>query len=124
MEEKEGRLQAILRLVGLIALAALGILIVVTLIGWFLGWRSAAQFGNGFLLGGIAAIALGVLSTMGGWGLTRDATYLYAQSASQQSLQERTGQSLRDSLRSYNLGIVTLGAGILCILLGSLIQTL
>jgi amino acid transporter len=124
MEKREGRFQAILRLVGLIALVVLGILIVVTLIGWLLGWRTAHQFGNGFLWGGIAATALGVLSTTGGWGLTRDATYLYAQSTSHQSLHERTGQSLRDALRSYNLAIVTLAAGILCILVGSLIQTL
>jgi hypothetical protein len=123
MDKGEGRSRAILRLVGLIALAALGILIVVTLIGWFLGWRTAARFGSGFILSGVAAIALGVFSTMGSWGLTRDATYMYAQSTSHQSLQERTGQSLRDSLRSYNLAIVALAAGILCILLGSLIQT-
>ena len=123
MERKEGRVQAIARLVGLIALAALAILIVVTIIGLLLGWRTAEQFGNGFLLGGMAATALGVFSTMGSWGLTRDANYLYAQSTSHQSLHERTGQSLRDTLRSYNLAIVALAAGVLCILVGSLIQS-
>ncbi len=123
MEKGQGRFQAILRLVGLIALAALAILIVVTVVGLFLGWRTASQFGNGFLWGGMAATALGVFSTMGSWGLTRDATYLYVQSTSHQSLHERTGQSLRDTLRSYNLGIVALAAGVLCILLGSLLQT-
>jgi amino acid transporter len=122
--QREGRFRAILRLMGLIGLAALAILVVVSLIGLLIGWRSAAQFGGGFIWGGIAATALGVLSTMGGWGLTRDATYLYAQSTSQQSLHERTRQSLRDSLRSYNLAIVVGAAGILCILVGSLIQTM
>ena len=123
MEKGEGRVQAITRLVGLITLAALAILIVVTLIGLLLGWRTADQFGNGYIWGGMAATALGVFSTVGNWGLTRDATYMYAQSTSHQNLHERTGQSLRDTLRSYNMAIVALAAGILCILLGSLIQT-
>jgi amino acid transporter len=122
--EKEGCFRAILRLMGLIALVALGILIVVTIIGLLLGWRAAAQFGGGFIWGGVAATALGVFGTMGSWGLDRDATQMYVQSASHQSLHERTGRSLRDSLRSYNLGIVALVAGILCILVGSLIQTI
>ena len=123
MGRKEGRSRAILRLVGLIALVTMAIVIVVTIIGWFLGWRTAAQFGNGYIYGGMAATALGIFSTMGSWGLTRDATYLYAQSTSHQSLHERTGQSLRDTLRSYNLTLVILPAGILCILVGSLIRT-
>lgn len=123
MERKEGRSRAILRLVGLIALVTMTILIVVTIIGLLLGWRTANQFGNGYIYAGVAGTALGVFSTMGSWGLTRDATYLYAQSTSHQSLHERTGQSLRDTLRSYNLTLVILPAGILCILAGSLIRT-
>jgi len=123
MGKEEGRSAALLRLARVIALAALGILAVVALIGWFAGWRTAPQFGSGFIWGGVAAIALGIFSTMGGWGLTRDASYLYAQSASHQSTNERTGQALRDSLRSYNLTIVAGAAGVLCILVGSLIQT-
>jgi amino acid transporter len=124
MGNKEGRVATLLRLIGIIVLVALVILTVVTLIGWLAGWQMASQFGSGFIWGGVAAIALGVLSIVGGWGTTRDSDYLYAQSASHQSMHERTRQSLRDSLRSYNLVIVTGAAGGLCLLIGSLVQTL
>jgi hypothetical protein len=87
----ESRLRAIRRLAGVIALAALSLMIV------------------------------GVLSTLGGWGLTRDSQYMYVQSVSHQDMSARTRQGLRDSLRGYNLAIVATAAGILCLVAGALI---
>ena len=121
MKRGESRLRTILRLAGVIALAALGLMAVVVAICWFAGWRTAPQISSGFTLAGIAAIAVGVLSTLGGWGVTRDPQYMYAQSVSHQDTASRTRQALGDSLRSYNLAIVATGAGILCIVIGALI---
>ena len=121
MKRGESRLRTILRLAGVIALAALGLMAVVVAICWFAGWRTATQISSGFTLAGIVAIAVGVLSTLGGWGVTRDPQYMYAQSVSHQDTASRTRQALGDSLRSYNLAIVATGAGILCIVIGALI---
>ncbi len=115
------RLRVILRLLGFIALAAVGLMAVVVAICWFSGWRSASQIGSGLTWGGTAAIAVGVLSTLGGWGVTRDPQVMLSQSASQQSMTERTRQGLGDSLRSYNFAIVATAAGILCTTVGALL---
>ncbi len=122
-ERGENRLRAMLRLAGVIALAALGLMVIVVAICWFAGWRTAPQIGSGFTLAGIAAIAVGVLSTLGGWGVTRDPQYMYAQSVSHQDTASRTRQALGDSLRSYNLSIVATAVGILCIVVGALLRT-
>ena len=120
-EKGESRLRAILRLVGTITLAALGLMAVAVAIWWFAGWRSTSQISSGFTWGGIIAIAIGVLSTLGGWGLTRDPQYMYAQSVSHQDTSARTRQALGDSLRSYNFAIVATAAGILCLVVAALI---
>ena len=120
-EEGESRLRAVLRLAGIIALVALGLMVIVVAICWFVGWRSPSQISSGLTLAGIGAIAVGILSTLGGWGLTRDPQYMLAQSVSHQDTASRTRQALGDSLRSYNLAIVATVAGILCIGVAALI---
>jgi hypothetical protein len=117
----ESRLRAIRRLAGVIALAALSLMIVVVVICWFAGWRTLSQVSSGLTRAGATAIAVGVLSTLGGWGLTRDSQYMYVQSVSHQDMSARTRQGLRDSLRGYNLAIVATAAGILCLVAGALI---
>ena len=114
-ERGESRLRAVLRMAGICALAALGLTIIVVAICWFAGWQSASQISSGLSWAGGIAIAIGVLSTVGGWGVTRDFRTMYAQSASHQDISSRTQQAVRDSLRSYNLAIVTVVAGLLCI---------
>ena len=94
---------------------------IVVAICWFAGWRTAAQISGGFTWAGIIAIAVGVLSTLGGWGLTRDPQYMYAQSVSHQDTSARTRQGLGDSLRSYNRAIVATAAGVLCLVVAALI---
>jgi hypothetical protein len=119
-ERKEtgvSRCQALLRLAGLIVLATVGSVAVVAAICWFAGW----EIGSGLTWAGIAAIAAGVLSTLGGWGVVRDPQVMLSQSVSHQSMTARTRQGLGDSLRSYNFAIVTTAAGILCIAVGALL---
>ena len=120
-ERGESRLRALLRLAGVITLTAICLMVIVVAICWFAGWWTAPQISSGFTLAGVAAIAVGVLSTLGGWGVARDPQYMYAQSVSHQDTASRTRQALGDSLRSYNLAIMATGAGILCIVVGALI---
>ena len=117
----EGRLRAIARPVGLIVVAAVVLAAVAVATCWIAGWRSVSQIGSGLTWAGIASIAVGVLSTMGGWGVTRDPQVMLSQSVSQQSMTGRTRQGLGDSLRSYNTAIVATAAGILCIVVGTLL---
>jgi hypothetical protein len=107
----------------LVLLVSLVLLIVVALVCWLAGWRTTAQLATGLMWAGVATVAVGVLSVMGNWGLTRDSGYLYAQSVSHQSMQERTSQALRDSLQGYNRAIIAGAAGVICILAGSLVQS-
>ena len=120
-ERGEGRLQALLRMAGIIVLTTLGLIVIVVAICWFAGWRSASQLSNALGWAGGTAIALGVLSIFGGWGVTRDFSTMYAQSTSHQEATSRTRQALRDSLRSYNLAIIAAAAGLLCIGVAALI---
>jgi hypothetical protein len=123
MEKEGSRFQAILRLAGIIALAALGLLVMVVAVCWFAGWRMASQISSGLTWVGAAAIVFGVLSVFGGWGVARDPQYMYAQSVSHQDMSDRTRQGLGDSLRSYNFAIVATTAGLLCLAIGALIGT-
>ena len=118
-QRAESRTRALLRLLGTIALAALGLMVIVFVICWFAGWRTPSEIGSALTWAGAAAIIIGVLSVFGGWGLTRDPQYMYAQSASQQNITDRTRQSLGDSLRSYSFAIVATAAGIVCLLIGA-----
>ena len=120
-ERGESRLRALLRLAGIIVLATLGLMVIVVAICWFAGWRSASQISSAMSWAGGIVIALGVLSIFGGWGVTRDPQYMYAQSVSHQDTTSRTKQAVRDSLRSYNLAIVAAAAGLLCIGVAALI---
>ena len=120
-ERGESRLRALLRLAGITVLATLGLMVIVVAICWFAGWRSASQISSAMSWAGGIVIALGVLSIFGGWGVTRDPQYMYAQSVSHQDTASRTKQAVRDSLRSYNLAIVAAAAGLLCIGVAALI---
>ncbi len=120
----EARSTAILRFLRKIAFVDLGILAFEALICWLGDWLTAKQFGNGLICGGMAVVAFGVYSVFGGWGLSRDPRVLYAQSASEQSMTERTKQSIRAAVRSYDLSIVWVVAGVIAILAGALVQTL
>lgn len=121
---EETRLTAILRFLRNVAFVDLGILALIALICWLGDWLTAKQFGTGLIYGGVAVVGLGVYSVFGGWGLSRDAQVLYAQSASAQSMIERTRRWGQDALGSYSSSIVSTVAGVVAVLVGSLIQML
>ncbi|MFC2036364.1 hypothetical protein ACFLYD_00120 [Chloroflexota bacterium] len=70
--EGEGCLRVFFRLFLLISAAILIILIVVAAICWLGGRQTARHYGTGLIWAGVATIAIGIMSQLGGWGLTRD----------------------------------------------------
>ena len=121
-ERAEGikrRMRALLRMAGIIALTALGLMIIVFAICWFAGWRSASQIRSGLSRAGASVILLGLLSIIGGWGQLRDSEF--AQSVFVSKHLDTDQATLKDSLRSFNLAIVVIAAGLLCIGVAALI---
>jgi len=118
--EKEMTSSAILRFLRTVALIDLGILIAVSLICWFGGWRTAHYYGNGLMLAGVIALALGTYSVTGNWGTTRSFEYQYAGSVGVEDADARIRRDWKDLGRSFSfLGLMTgvalgsIGAGIL-----------
>ena len=117
-------LSAILRFLRNVLFVDLGIAIVIGLICWFGGWRTAFHYGNGLLLAGVAAIVLGVYSLRGSSHLTRQpGGYQYAGSAGTESMWRRTRREMKDIGPSYAFlalmsvaGIVSIAAGILILI--------
>ncbi|MBM4467009.1 MAG: hypothetical protein FJ014_15900 [Chloroflexi bacterium] len=122
--EKQGVLTGILRFLGTVVLIDLGIFAAVGLVCWLGGWRTAYQYGGVLFWAGVAAIVIGLSSLMGGWGMTRNFTYLYGQSVSEQNIHERTRQAIKDEARSYWFLILMAAVGVVSIAVSTLIQTI
>lgn len=91
----------------IMGLAALGL--------YLAGARDARQYGNTFGMLGFGAWALGALSVLGGWGITRSFSYQYPSSVSRGGLVERARRLMRDTLGAY-------GFLIRCFLVGAVLM--
>jgi hypothetical protein len=100
----------------------LGIFVIVGLVCWFGGWRTAYQYGEGLFMAGALAIGLGFLSIVGNWRTTQSVGYQYSQSVGAQSLGERTGQTVKDIAQSYRFLIQMIVVSVAPIAVGVLIQ--
>jgi hypothetical protein len=105
-----------LRSVLLIDLAMVALVAVVCLVG---GWNSFYHFANGLLIAGLAALAFGVLGTLGGWGVTRGFLYRYAQTASQDSIAESTLRDQQETEHGLAFTVRMSLAGLLSCALGT-----
>jgi hypothetical protein len=112
----------ILRVLRSAVLIALGLGVAAVIICWVVGWRTLYLMGQGLLFAGVGSIALGLLSTVGTWNVRGSFGYQFSRSASHQRVGERTSQDVRDLFGSNAFMITTLLAGILLVLLGSLLQ--
>jgi hypothetical protein len=101
---------------GLALLAAL----IVMVIGLANGWETV-DYSNGMFIAGGAAIALGILSSFGGWGNRADFKQMYSQSAGDMSLAERSKIWVQDLTRAYNAFLLLSLVGAILILLSILI---
>jgi hypothetical protein len=105
-----------------VVLMDLSIFVIVGLVGWFGGWRTAYQYGEGLVIAGALAIGLGFLSIVGNWCTIQSVGYQYGQSVGAQSLGERTGQTVKDIAQNYRFLIQMIVVSVAPIAIGVLIQ--
>ena len=97
--------KSILRLFVTTFLLALALGLVISTSGWLLGWNTFTQFSNGlFMFGGII-VMLGLLSVTGGYTMRSDGKLLYAQSAGDMNLEERTRRMVTDMKQGYHVSL-------------------
>lgn len=112
------------RLFAITFLLALAIGILVSAIGWLLGWGTSTQFSNGLFITGGVIVVIGLFSALGGYDKRSDSFLSYAQSAGDMNLEERTRRMAVDMLQEYRaIVFLTLIGGFLigmAILVGSM----
>jgi uncharacterized membrane protein YkgB len=120
MMEEYGTLPAILRFLKTVVLIDLGIFVAVGLICWFGRWRTAHYYGNGLMLTGVGAFAIGIYSITGAWGVVRSFDYQYAGSVDADDPGTRAMREWKGQNRNYAtlallgaVGLVSVGAGVL-----------
>ncbi len=123
MKEQEW-FPTISRFLRLVVLINLGMLAAVALACWFIGWRTAYQYGAGLSLAGMVVIIIALSSLVNNWRTTRSIGYQYGLTASAQDVYERTRQSKKDTAQSYGFFIRTTVVGIVSIVSGALIQAI
>jgi len=114
----------ILRLLGRILLADLILFIIVGVVCWFGGWRTMEDFSAGLMYGGMGAILLAGLTALGGYGIARDSTIRYIQSAIPNWLNEGKKLDWQENLESVSFVLWVGVAGAIAIVIGYLLTTL
>ncbi len=97
--------------------------IVVFGVGWYFKWTTLFQYGGGIFIGGVILVGLGVLGLFGYWGSSRSGHYLIARSVSSESSGDRNQQEANDSMNQYSYMIQSTVAGIVSLVIGSVMQT-
>jgi hypothetical protein len=109
------------RLIGLIALA---IVVVVVVVGLFLGWRTPRDFGMGLLLGGVVAWMLGGGSLLGTYQVTTSLRYQLARSVSPDDAGTRLRQDFRDREAGVSFLLLMFASGLVAVALGILLMAI
>lgn len=99
----------------------LGIIFLVGVLGWRMGWETASEYASAIELAGIFALGIGLLGIKGNWDSTRSFQYQYSLSVTQDSNWERTKLTLRDFLQTYLFLIVMVFVGGLSLIIGTII---
>jgi len=102
----------------------LGIFAAVGLVCWFGGWQSAFYYGNGLIIAGIAAMAVGVLSLLGGWSATRSFEYQSSQMAGEGETAARVREERKDIDQSYRFLAIMGAAGLVVTACGLVVQAI
>ena len=101
--------------------------IIVSIIGFVLGWNTSTQFSDGFFWAGILLISIGCVNILGMSSQPADSRMVYSQSAFHLSMDERHSIWTADILHGYHLlaflgvsGLLLFGLAGLAILVGRL----
>ena len=118
-------LAVVVRFAGIVALIELGILIAVLVVGWLTGWWSTLdQYSQAVVWTGFLAIGLGLMSIKGHWATTRSFDYQHSLTVTNQDSWERTKWNVAESMNIHRFLFLMVTVGCICILLGSLVQTI
>jgi hypothetical protein len=88
---------------------------------WFTKDFSTVSLSNRFFIGGVLAILISLGSGMGNFENRSDWRQMYAQSAGQANLTERTNRMIADIAQVYALAFVLMPAGLIAILIAVMI---
>jgi len=88
------------------------------------GWHSVNEIAMAYLVVGVLIFAIGPFSMMGGWGTTRNFTYLYGRSMDESSHLERLHQDQDEIGRSIGLVIPSVILGTITMVLAVAFQTI
>jgi hypothetical protein len=104
-----------LRLVGIALVLTMLISLIVLGFGLIKQWDQPVEFSNGFFIAGAIVIVLGVFSVAGGFAQRANFPIVYAETATQASLSERTQRMMADINQRYGLIVLFGAVGILLI---------
>ncbi len=79
--------------------------------------NSLRSFGTWLFWTGLATIAVGLLAVVGSSGITRSGSYAVGRTLGEDDIPTRTNADLKDETASFSFLLLSLGAGILAILL-------
>jgi hypothetical protein len=92
----------------------------VFLLGQMFGWTDIAKYSEAMIYVGVAMIVFGAYSLMGGYNSTRGSMYMYASSASGESMNSIMDKGARYNYESYScftlaglLGLLTIGVSLI-----------
>jgi hypothetical protein len=112
MEKKNAH---VLRLAGLILGVTLAISLLVLLIGYIYQWDKPVQFSDAFFAAGAIIIILGIFSVIGGFAQRANFNILYAESAGQANLAERSQRIVAEVTQRYGVVILLVSTGLVLI---------
>lgn len=85
--------------------------------------RSLDSFGNWMIWAGLITLIAGLLSVIGAGSVARSGTYQMGQTVGERDIPDRTNADLAEEQKSYPLVLLSLGVGILAIIIGLLARS-
>ena len=109
------------RFFGIVIVFEFVILAIMGVIGWRMDWNTVDDYAQALQYAGMLIIGLGLLGIKGNWDTTRSFEYQYSLSVTDQSILQRTQQTLNDFAESYRFMLVMLSLGCINLLIGWLL---
>ena len=105
------------RILGTTALISLAVF----LLGYLLHWSEPIQYSNGFFIAGAILVVLGVFSVAGGFAQRGDFRIVYAETAGQADIAERSQRMAAEVTQRYGSMIFLFTTGLFLILIAVVI---
>lgn len=97
--------------------------IATSVIGLLIGWRTLYEFGTGFFIAAIVALAAGA-ARAAGYGSSRDPMYQYGQTVTRQTTADRVKRDFVGSFSESRFTLQMVVVALLCFLLSGVVQSI